>query len=244
MVNEEIVGGLMSALSRGESLQAAMMTFFNAGYDKKEIEDAAKIVYTHSEGIDTSSSLQNPIKAIAAKAGLIKKPIPAKPAVKLAPPTPPSPPMIEVQEQVSKEKEETPEEEPSSEEEKFVFEEEKKIGREDRAIQKGLVKKEKEYGKVVYHGANEIASKLERAIRDLKQINIPSKIEIVNKGGNLNQSGVVQRVSGYGEKPLKPVSKAVTYLLILILIALLGILAAVFFFKDDLINIFNNIGLS
>ncbi len=41
MVNEEIVGGLKAALERGESLKRAMNTFFNAKYNKKEIEEAA-----------------------------------------------------------------------------------------------------------------------------------------------------------------------------------------------------------
>ncbi|MFA5071723.1 MAG: hypothetical protein WC511_05185 [Candidatus Pacearchaeota archaeon] len=41
MVNEEIVGGIKNALERGDSLRNAMMSFFNAGYDRKEIEEAA-----------------------------------------------------------------------------------------------------------------------------------------------------------------------------------------------------------
>jgi hypothetical protein len=41
MVNEEIVGGIKNALERGDSLRDAMMSFFNAGYDRKEIEEAA-----------------------------------------------------------------------------------------------------------------------------------------------------------------------------------------------------------
>ena len=44
-LNDEIIGGLISALSRGESLEKAMMTFYNAGYEKEEIEDSAKDVY-------------------------------------------------------------------------------------------------------------------------------------------------------------------------------------------------------
>jgi hypothetical protein len=48
MVNEEIVGGLKNALDRGSSLQKAMMTFFNAGYGKKEIEEAAAVLLNYS----------------------------------------------------------------------------------------------------------------------------------------------------------------------------------------------------
>ncbi|MEM3091308.1 MAG: hypothetical protein QXD05_01110 [Candidatus Pacearchaeota archaeon] len=42
MVKEEIVEGLKMALSKGESLEKAMMSFFNAGYLKEDIEDAAR----------------------------------------------------------------------------------------------------------------------------------------------------------------------------------------------------------
>ena len=41
MVNEEIIEGLKLAVSKGESLQSAMMSFYNAGYLKQEIEEAA-----------------------------------------------------------------------------------------------------------------------------------------------------------------------------------------------------------
>lgn len=41
-MNEEILGGLKSALERGESLKRAMTTFFNSGYNKSEIEEAAR----------------------------------------------------------------------------------------------------------------------------------------------------------------------------------------------------------
>ncbi len=44
MVNEEILSGLKNALERGESLKKAMMTFFNSGYKKEEISEAAKVL--------------------------------------------------------------------------------------------------------------------------------------------------------------------------------------------------------
>jgi len=47
MVNEEIIGGLKSAIDRGESLKKAMMTFYNAGYKKEEIEEAAQFFNQH-----------------------------------------------------------------------------------------------------------------------------------------------------------------------------------------------------
>ena len=44
MINEEVLGGLISGLERGESLKKAMITLFNAGYKKEEIEEAAGMV--------------------------------------------------------------------------------------------------------------------------------------------------------------------------------------------------------
>ena len=41
MPKEEIVEGLKAALSKGESLEKAMMSFYNAGYSKEDIEEAA-----------------------------------------------------------------------------------------------------------------------------------------------------------------------------------------------------------
>lgn len=42
MAKEEIVEGLRLAVSKGESLRSAMMSFYNAGYSKQDIEDAAR----------------------------------------------------------------------------------------------------------------------------------------------------------------------------------------------------------
>ena len=42
MVNVEILEGLKAGLERGQSLKRAMMSFFNAGYSRQEIEEAAK----------------------------------------------------------------------------------------------------------------------------------------------------------------------------------------------------------
>ncbi len=43
-MNYEILEGLKQAVSKGESLQRAMGTFYNAGYSKSEIEEAAREV--------------------------------------------------------------------------------------------------------------------------------------------------------------------------------------------------------
>jgi hypothetical protein len=48
MVNQEVLGGLVSALSRGESLHNAMFSLFNAGYKKSDIEDAARMLQSQT----------------------------------------------------------------------------------------------------------------------------------------------------------------------------------------------------
>jgi len=40
-MRQDILGALQSALIRGETLKRAMMTLYNAGYKKNEIEEAA-----------------------------------------------------------------------------------------------------------------------------------------------------------------------------------------------------------
>ncbi len=42
MVKEEIVEGLKYAVAKGEDLPKAMMSFYNAGYSKEDIEEAAR----------------------------------------------------------------------------------------------------------------------------------------------------------------------------------------------------------
>ena len=44
MVRFDILGGLKSALSRGQSIREAMMSFYNAGYAKADVEEAAEIL--------------------------------------------------------------------------------------------------------------------------------------------------------------------------------------------------------
>ena len=44
MVKEEIVEGLRLAVFKGEPLEKAMASFYNAGYSKEDIEEAARIL--------------------------------------------------------------------------------------------------------------------------------------------------------------------------------------------------------
>lgn len=42
MVNEDLLGGIETAIYKGESLESAMLTLYNSGYSKEDIEWAAK----------------------------------------------------------------------------------------------------------------------------------------------------------------------------------------------------------
>ena len=47
MPKEDIIRGLEGAMSKGESLQKAMYSFYNAGYKKEDVEEAARVMGIH-----------------------------------------------------------------------------------------------------------------------------------------------------------------------------------------------------
>jgi len=80
MVNKEILGGLRLATSKGDSLRKAMTTFYNAGYIKEEIEEAAREL--GKEGVKTTlkqvpeTKPNKPIKKEKLKSKKLSKEIP------------------------------------------------------------------------------------------------------------------------------------------------------------------------
>lgn len=228
MINEEIIGGLVSALSRGEPLEKAMMTFFNAGYGKGEIEESAQEVYKQlgPQAMGIKGSLQDTINEIALQTG-VKDDKPSK--------TPNvnsnlNAPKDQIQLQNASDKK-------ASEINNFNKDKNK------------VPQNVSQYGKNnfnnnQYQNVDDITNKIVDAIKGIKGVSIPSRIEIVQRNIDSKPSpAVVQKVSDYSGAPQKTVGKAATYILIVVLILLLGALAAVFFFKADLIKFFNNAGL-
>ena len=59
MVRSEIVEGLKVALNKGESLKEAMMSFYNAGYSKKDIEEAARNLHLQQDTISKEHQIQH-----------------------------------------------------------------------------------------------------------------------------------------------------------------------------------------
>jgi uncharacterized membrane protein len=154
--NQEILGGIRSAIARGSNLRDAMMSFYQAGYDKTEIEEAAKVY-------------------------------------------------VELQK--------SPEE--------IVKKDENKENKK-QSIKKIISKEEK------------TNNKLEESKKEAKQKETKIKKKETPK--------VIQRVSNYDlpKKPKPPKGKAVTIILIFLLLFLLGALAAVILFKDELVRFFNS----
>ncbi|MCK5043885.1 hypothetical protein KAR52_02700 [Candidatus Pacearchaeota archaeon] len=141
MVNEDILGGLRLALSKGESLEQAMNSFYNANYKKEEIEEAARFVNS-------------------------------------------------------------PQTQPSQ----------KKT----------------------------ISSTPKRQISSVKKVR-PKKQKYPRKAITSRPVRTIQNVSGYGNKQKKPEGTVMTIILIFFLLILVGILTAVFLFKSELIELFNNL---
>lgn len=67
MVNQEVLGGLRAALSKGETLFQGMMALYNAGYSKTEIEEAARVVQMEIQGTQQQSQMQQGILQIPQK---------------------------------------------------------------------------------------------------------------------------------------------------------------------------------
>jgi hypothetical protein len=155
-VDQEILGGLKSAVERGETLKQAMMTFYRAGYKKQDIEHAARI-YLETDPNEISKPLQK-----------------------------------------------------------------------DPEIRKEEPKKE---GTLKEGSAS---SQDEKETKKFKPL-------VAGKRDNAKPK-VIQKVSAYkGKKPTEPGSKFMTFILIIILLFLLGILASVFLFKSELVDAFNSL---
>ncbi len=79
MVKEEILAGLKYAIAKGEPLAEAMMSFYNAGYLKKDVEEAARVLQTSQ--LPQTQPLQQPTQPV-------KQPLKQQVQPKQIPPAP------------------------------------------------------------------------------------------------------------------------------------------------------------
>lgn len=73
MVREDILGGLKNALSRGQTLMQAMMSFYNAGYMREEIEEAARYLQLEKSQPMQSQFASGPVAPIFQRTAKIER---------------------------------------------------------------------------------------------------------------------------------------------------------------------------
>ena len=180
--DQEILGGLRAAIERGETLKDAMMTFYQAGYDKTEIEEAARAYLNQQK-----SEAQN----------------------------------INVAQRVQPGQKEMSKEEKLEEMNKPKERPEPKSMSEPESKSMPMMSKPEPKPMPIMPKPKSVSS------------------ELLNKKKEITP----QKVSAY-EMPKKKdqnprKNNALTYILIFVLLFLFGILAAVYLFKDELIQFIN-----
>lgn len=61
MVDQDIFGALKCAVARGQSLQQAMLSLYNAGYNKQDIEEAARALQSEPSSYSFQPQKQQPV---------------------------------------------------------------------------------------------------------------------------------------------------------------------------------------
>lgn len=299
---ESILGGLESALARGQPLKKAMISFRNAGYKEKNIREAArKFQVLHKRtfqelGVDPNKPKR--IVGAVSPSGTQESKKQEKEETEIKKPKELVPVQIRerLMEQYEREKREmeskkqpafsrkilgkkpedqevTASEEDKSEEdidleaeqallEKTAAEapsspEEKEEQKDQAKLKKTQEKRKKQdksdkttplkknqvvsgYGDESVLASENFKAAIEEAVKSLSRL---TATQPTSKRTKKQKPQVITKVSNYGMKPPTPVNKAVTFLLIFLLILLLGVLAAIFFFREELIDLFNTLVL-
>ena len=172
MVREEILEGLRASVIRGEPLRKAMMTFYNAGYKKQEIEEAARALNALPAQQRMPGPVQKSMQQVASFQPSTEEQ-PKKPQA-IQPP-------------------------------------------QSALIQQTRIQPTQQQSQIPAPVTQQI----------------PAQVD-----PRFQQPVIIQRVSGYGQKP-SPLGLIVTFVLVFFLLFLMGILVAVFLFKDELSTIFS-----
>ncbi len=213
---DDIVGGLKIALSRGASLQDAMQSFYNAGYTKEEVEEAARRLRTvgfQPKTIVPEKSLiqevgKNQIKPVPQQVKPIQvmqttQPLPAPQIQERVQQVPTLKPAFKTQEQVKTQQPYPAQQQIPPQQQLPVPQKPLEIQEQPKPAESGAMTQEYYTPQQTYES---------------------------------NQP--VQIVSSY-EQEKKRKFDFVTILLITILVLLVGILISVFFFKNELLEFLN-----
>ncbi len=264
MVRDDILGGLISALIKGETLRTAMISMYNAGYDKREIEWAARTL--QMQGYEQVSQPQSPLQKKEEPKEEIKKPEEKKEArVVSLYKGEPEKKQIFSPETVKKDMIPKRDFSPTKEEPKLrdaeIYEKPKlgdaetysvrespKAGKESIAYYTPPKEKPKLEDEEAY-----FAKELKRIDRESSAYYAPPKEkpkieDAENYSFNDDTSETGRQSIAYPQTNLKYFGEQkkssgtlLIIILVIILLFLLGILGLVIFFKDDLITFFNNL---
>jgi site-specific DNA-cytosine methylase len=287
---ESILGGLESALARGQPLKKAMTSFRNAGYKEDNIIEAAKkfqILHRrrfYELGVDPNKPQKRIQGAVVSQYGTPEEDEEKKKEEQKPKELVPAQTREKLIEEYEREKIEMESRRPqkriqdsvrdSKKQDKVEKEKDKDLSVEERRLEKtigempddseGKVKKKPGLfrGKDVPEKPEEIekvrktqvvsgygdealqaSENFKAAIQEMVQSLSKLPLAQAPPSGKRQKPQVINKISNYGMKPPTPVNKAVTFLLIFLLILLLGVLAAVFFFREELIDLFNTFAL-
>jgi hypothetical protein len=214
---DALLGGLESALARGQPLKQAMISFYNAGYKKEDIENAArKFQEIHQRRFAELGVDIEPKKKVI------------------------STPVSEYSSKKSQESQKPLEPKTKVFKSEILYQDQEKQ-KSDKSNKNKPEKREQvvsKYGDDSLRQAEDLKEAIIAAISSIKKVPV-----YVNSPDKNKPVVIQQRVSEYESEPPTPLSKAITFLLIFLLLLLLGLLAAVFFFKDQLIELFNNLSI-
>jgi hypothetical protein len=289
---ESILGGLESALARGQPLKKAMSSFRNAGYKEKNIEEAARkfqILHRrrfHELGVDPNKQKkiigsvsqygnekqktdeekqkeQRPKTLVTSKTReqLINQYEHEKSEMEARKPQKRIQGAIAGGQQIDQdlksseaELEKTAGEAPAPTREGSGKSRKSKRGREKEKEKRisggsegsGRGKKTQVvsgYGDEALQASENFRAAIDEMVKSMGKLSVPQQIAPQSRRERKQKPQVINKISNYGMKPPTPVNKAVTFLLIFLLILLLGVLAAVFFFREELIDLFNTFSL-
>ena len=223
MVNETVLAGLKSGLARGESLKKAMMTLYNAGYKKEEIEEAARSI---NEGKLVSQSRRTKQAEAILKALTLA--LERGDSLKKA---------MMVLHGAGYKKEEIEKAAHSISSSSVDSKSKKKQAEQEKEKKLQQIINSKMLANFGESQSNLQKSKKEKKTKQLKSSKKPTK-QIIQKEQISPKAN--QKVSSY-EQPPKPEGKIIKIMLGFFLLFLIGIVITIFLFKEELLGFFNSL---
>ena len=220
MAREDIIGGIRIALSKGQKLEDAMQSFYNAGYKKEDIEQAVSELFSESSQ-SVQSQYQQPMPAQQ-----IQKPIEVSKPPQSIQQTSIIPPTQQIQQP------RITQQIPQSDIQRTSLQ------------QQYLQPIQQQKPQISQTTQQQTLSKVQQP-KEQERTNsqsLPTLEEIQKRYQSLATAPTIvttkQIVSNYENKKKMD---AVTIMLIFILALLFGVLAAVFIFRKQIVEILNNL---